>query len=200
MPPRLRTGAFVALLATALASPAYTAPSGATSQAASGGTAIAPELPPDVIKASFAPGSTWTPERAVYGTTSTDDVAVTMSDGTVLRANVIYPTDPVTGKVANGPFPVILSQTPHGKGQGGASAPGSAQNPSGESATGGPVNYLVQRGYIDIVADVRGTGDSEGTWGVFLRAVVPRDQPTAARRRHRQELAAQGHLPHGVGV
>jgi uncharacterized protein len=159
MPPRLRTGALVALVVTVLASPAYGAASGATPQAASGGTAIGPELPPDVIKASFAPGSTWTPENAVYGTTSTDDVPVTMSDGTVLRANVIYPTDPLTGKIANGPFPVILSQTPYGKGKGGSSAAGSAQNPGGESATGGPVNYLVQRGYIDVVADVRGTGD-----------------------------------------
>ena len=27
--------------------------------------------------------------------------------------------------------------------------------------------YLVQRGYIDVVADVRGAGDSHGSWGLF---------------------------------
>jgi hypothetical protein len=32
---------------------------------------------------------------------------------------------------------------------------------------GGADPYLVDRGYIEVVADVRGTGDSEGTWGIF---------------------------------
>ncbi|MGH8922729.1 MAG: CocE/NonD family hydrolase, partial [Actinomycetes bacterium] len=58
-------------------------------------------------------------------------------------------------------------QTPYGKGSGGSSSPGSASTPGGSGATGGADNYLVQRGYIEVVADVRGTGDSEGSWGVF---------------------------------
>jgi predicted acyl esterase len=65
-----------------------------------------------------------------------------MSDGTVLRVNVIYPTDPKTGKIARGPFPVLLTQTPYGKGSGGSSPPGSAAQPSAGAATGGPSNYL----------------------------------------------------------
>lgn len=131
------------------------------------GSAAAPELPPDVIAASSAPGSRWRPEPAVYGTASRDDVPVTMSDGTVLRVNVIYPTDPATGGPARGPFPVLLTQTPYGKGSGGSSSPGSASRPGGSSPTGGADNYLVQRGFIEVVADVRGTGDSQGSWGLF---------------------------------
>jgi hypothetical protein len=30
-----------------------------------------PQIPDDVVKASSAPGSTWTPEKPVYGTAST---------------------------------------------------------------------------------------------------------------------------------
>jgi hypothetical protein len=120
-----------------------------------------------VLAASAAPGSHWTPERARYGTISRNDVPVRMADGTVLRVNVIAPKDPVTGNAARGPFPVLLTQTPYGKGQGSNSAPGSAAAPGGSSPTGGSDDYLVERGYIEVVADVRGTGDSGGSWGLF---------------------------------
>jgi putative CocE/NonD family hydrolase len=72
----------------------------------------------------------------------------------VLRANVYYPA--TGGKPAAGPFPVLLTQTPYGK-----DALGAAGGATGEDA------YLVQRGYIDVVADVRGTGDSQGQFGFF---------------------------------
>lgn len=152
------------LVAAAGAAGAAGAATGATAQ---GQQALNPELPASVIAASFAPGSHWKPDPAVYGTTSRNDLPVTMHDGTVLRVDVIYPTDPKTGAVARGPFPVLLTMTPYGKGNGGSSAPGSAAQPSGGAATGGPNNYLAQRGYIEVIADVRGTGDSEGSWGVF---------------------------------
>jgi putative CocE/NonD family hydrolase len=132
-----------------------------------GAAALNPELPAGVVAASFGPGSRWKPEKAVYGTTSQNDVPVTMSDGTVLRANVVYPTDPRTGRIATGPFPVLLTETPYGKGSGGSSAPGSAEQPAAGAATGGSNNYLAQRGFIEVVADVRGTGDSGGSWGIF---------------------------------
>ena len=51
-----------------------------------------------------APASAWTPEPASYGLGSTTNVPVTMSDGTVLQANVYYPTDPATGREATGTF------------------------------------------------------------------------------------------------
>src|ERR1700736_5648687 len=57
----------------------------------------------------------WSPEAPSYGTATQSNLAVTMSDGTVLRANVSFPTDPKTGNPAPGPFPVLLTQTPYGK-------------------------------------------------------------------------------------
>jgi X-Pro dipeptidyl-peptidase (S15 family) len=44
---------------------------------------------------------------------------------------------------------------------------GSAASPGGESATGGADDYLAERGYIEVVQDVRGSGDSNGSWGLF---------------------------------
>jgi len=91
----------------------------------------------------------WTPEAATYGVAEQRSVAVTMSDGTVVRVNVYTPTNPSTGLDAPGPFPVLLTQTPYGK------------------DTLGADTYFVQRGYLEVVADVRGTGDSGGSYGLF---------------------------------
>ena len=106
---------------------------------------------------SAAPGSHWHPERARYGVGSAKNSPVTMRDGTVLRADVYYPTA-ANGKRAAGRFPVVLTLTPYGKNVAGA---------AGVSDETGPSTYLVKRGYIDVVADVRGTGDSGGQFGLF---------------------------------
>jgi len=155
----------------AAASPAWAVtpppPAGAPAveSAPSSLTGLDPELPQSVIDASAAP-SNWKPEPAIYGTGSTNDIAVQGAGGTTIRVNEIYPTL-ASGAPAPGPFPVLLTMTPYGKGQGGTSSPGSASAPGGGSATGGADNYLAQRGYIEIVEDVRGTGDSNGSWGLF---------------------------------
>lgn len=105
----------------------------------------------------------WQPEPAAYGVGETSNVPVTMADGTVLRADVYFPTVSGTSTPAAGPFPVLLVQTPYGKSlSGGAQA---AERTGGLSV--GMSSYLVERGYIDVVADVRGTGDSQGSWGLF---------------------------------
>jgi uncharacterized protein len=148
-----------------------------------------PELPRAVIAASAATGSHWKPEKAVYGTASINDIAVKGAGGTTIRVNEIYPTT-ASGKPAKGPFPVLLTMTPYGKGQGGSSSPGSASSPSAGAATGGADNYLAQRGYIEVVEDVRGTGDSRGRWGIF----DPVQQQDAI---HVLNWAA--HLPHSDG-
>ncbi len=177
---RLALGACATATAVALAGgpalaaapkPAATFPapppgSPAVESAPSSLTGLDPQLPRSVIAASAAPGSRWKPENAVYGTGSINDIAIRGAGGTTIRVNEIYPTT-ASGAPAPGRFPVLLTMTPYGKGQGGSSAPGSAQNPSAGSATGGADNYLVQRGYIEVVMDVRGTGDSNGQWGLF---------------------------------
>ncbi|MGZ4493213.1 MAG: CocE/NonD family hydrolase [Nocardioides sp.] len=95
--------------------------------------------------------SGWTARPATYGVAVTQDVRVTMSDGNVLRVNVYRPAR-ADGSPAPGRFPVILTQTPYNK-----SAP----------QLGFRDDYLVQRGYVQVVADVRGTGSSAGTWDSF---------------------------------
>jgi putative CocE/NonD family hydrolase len=102
--------------------------------------------------------SAWTPEPVSYGVGTERNMAVTGAGGVTLYANVYYPTDK-SGHAAPGPFPVILSQTPYGKDD------GAVGGQLGELA--GTSTYLVQRGYIDVVADVRGTGASQGEWGLF---------------------------------
>jgi len=150
---------------------------------------LTPQLPSEVIAASAAPGSRWTAEKASYGTASTNDIAVKGAGGTTIRVNEIYPTTS-SGQPAKGPFPVLLTMTPYGKGQGGSSSPGSSATASTSSPTGGADNYLVQRGYIEVVEDVRGTGDSNGSWGLF----DPVQQRDAIR-----VLNWAAHLPHSNG-
>jgi putative CocE/NonD family hydrolase len=126
---------------------------------------LTPQLPPDVIAASSAK-HTWKPGKAIYGTGALNDVPVKGAGGTTLRVNEIYPTT-ADGKPAKGSFPVLLTMTPYGKGTASAHPVGSAQQPGGTGVTGGENDYLVERGYIEVIADVRGTGDSNGKWGLF---------------------------------
>jgi len=103
---------------------------------------------------SCATAFAWSPERARYGVLEQQNVPVRMGDGTVLRVNVYYPA--AGSHAAGGRFPVLLTQTPYGK-----DTAGGAGGATGEDT------YLIERGYIDVVADVRGTGDSQGQFGFF---------------------------------
>jgi uncharacterized protein len=124
------------------------------SVAPGGAGASAPDPIAAAIAASAAPGSSWQPGPVRYGHAVRYDVPVRMSDGTVLRANIDYPTDRGTGAPAPGPFPVLMTMSPYGKDTGAAAGLGTSP-------------YLVQRGYIDVVVDVRGTGDSGGRFTLF---------------------------------
>ena len=146
----LIAGAFVAAALPALSGEA---PAVATSQ-----TGVGTPIPASVLHASAAPGHHWRPDRARYGVGKNTDRAVRMHDGKVLRADVYYPT--TNGKRAKGPFPVALTLTPYGKG-----VLGSTNSSAGGQT--GPSPYLVQRGFIDVVVDVRGTGASQGQFGLF---------------------------------
>ena len=99
----------------------------------------------------------WSAPPARYGVGVRRNVAVQMSDGVVLRADVHHPTVPETGEPAAGPFPVLLSVTPYGK----LAPPPAAQ------IGGGPTPHLIRRGYIEVMVDVRGTGASGGSFEMF---------------------------------
>src|SRR5271170_6970192 len=141
----------------------------------------------------------WTPRVAQYGTGIHHNVAVPMSDGVELRVDIHYPTAPGTERPAAGPFPVLMSMTPYGK-----KAP-----PPAAQIGGGPTPYLIMRGYIEVMVDVRGPPDAGrhriGRLGIqaaqrqragrHVRGVLPGDQSVVHRCSCRAEFAAEGHLP-----
>ncbi|WP_024805762.1 CocE/NonD family hydrolase [Nocardia sp. BMG51109] len=169
-------------------------------------TALGPVAGGDPMVASPLPadggdrGARWTAahdEPPRYPGVHTDwDVPITMSDGTVLKANVYRPTD-ASGRVVEDPMPAILTMTPYTKllwmvldsvqSVPGVSRPlldwlGSldARGTGLEGVTdltralsGGGVRTLgidpalVRGGYTQVVVDVRGTGFSQGIWQVF---------------------------------
>jgi hypothetical protein len=84
-------------------------------------------------------------------TVSETGQTLTLRDGVRLSVNVMYPAG-ADGVRVPGRFPVILTQTGYNK-----SVP--------VFRTSNP--YFVQRGYIHVSVDVRGTGQSEGDWEAF---------------------------------
>jgi putative CocE/NonD family hydrolase len=137
-----------------------------------------------LLAAPASASAAWKPGPEKYGVGEHANVPVTMSDGTVLKANVFYPTDP-GGAAAKGPFPVIMVQTPYGKDAAGQASGG---NGLGQASTEiGPLPYMIKRGYIDVAVDIRGTGDSHGTFNL-LDPQIGRDGAElvdwAAKRPH----------------
>src|ERR1700733_1830104 len=122
-------------------SPSPPAGAPAVESAPSSLVGLDPELPASVVSASAAPGSHWTPENAAYGTASTNDIQVKGAGGTAIRVDEIYPTT-ASGAPAKGPFPVLLTMTPYGKGQGGSSSPGSAALRGGPTPPCGADDHL----------------------------------------------------------
>jgi len=79
----------------------------------------------------------------------TMEVFVAMRDGVKLAADVYLPEGP-------GPWPVILTRTPYGKGN--------------MFRTGGG-EHFIQAGYAYVVQDVRGKGHSEGFYAAFVNDI-----------------------------
>ena len=118
---------------------------------------------------SSSPPEVWNPEPPTYGIVKETNVPVTMSDGTVLRADVYRPSDLQTGEAAGGLFPVLLAMTPYTKSSTTTTAYASDYGAGGDGRYGGDgyYPYLVQRGYINAIVEVRGTGSSAGAYDLF---------------------------------
>ena len=103
-----------------------------------------PDALPTSAVAPRKPEPTWTTydRPAQYAVVEETNLKITMRDGITLYADAYRPDAP-------GTFPVLVSQTPYNKGL-----------QSGNS-------FLVQRGYVHVIVDVRGTANSEGTWRSF---------------------------------
>lgn len=106
-----------------------------------------------------ASGMHWTPRPADYpGTTTRTDLAIPMSDGVVLRGDLVLPAD-ASGAAVPGRFPVVVTITAYNK--------TFTASGFGSTLAGAGPAYLVQRGYAQLTVDARGTGSSEGTWCAF---------------------------------
>ena len=95
-----------------------------------------------------------TPERFPRTVTLANQY-ITMADGTRLAANVILPADE-NGRAVETPLPTVLVQTAYNK-----------DFTDLSPALSGGGDYIVQRGYSQVVVDTRGTGRSEGQWESF---------------------------------
>jgi putative CocE/NonD family hydrolase len=89
---------------------------------------------------------------ASAATESLCNVPITMSDGTVLRANVFLPA-------STGRFPTVLTVTGYNKDA--TTPPGAQCAPGGESDSD---PNMIPAGYAVMVLDERGTGASGGKW------------------------------------
>ncbi|MEV0292040.1 CocE/NonD family hydrolase [Nocardia sp. NPDC050710] len=117
-----------------------------------------------------------TPER--YAIAYELGHVVPLADGTRLQTEVRYPTDPATGQRAAGEFPVVVNFTTYGALSSALAAavtsvvdelriplPDQLKDARRivNQATSAQ-DMLVRRGYIEVIADVRGTGGSTGAW------------------------------------
>ncbi|MEP3560694.1 MAG: CocE/NonD family hydrolase [Marinobacter sp.] len=103
-------------------------------------------------------GRQWQPyDRAPEFThaVASEGQTITLSDGTQLFAKVTLPGFG-EGEAADGPFPVVLTQTSYNTSFG-----------QYVPQIGGANEFLVKRGYAHVVVDVRGTGNSGGSWAAF---------------------------------
>src|SRR5436305_1249323 len=95
--------------------------------------------------------ASWRPPKPIASAVvKTTNVPVRMSDGAVLYVDVVQPADS-SGKALPGRYPVLLTQTPYNK----------------NGALSFENDYLVEHGFVQVIADVRGTGSSEGAWDSF---------------------------------
>lgn len=126
---------------------AVTAAGAATAAAVAGKRGAAKSRPP------LAPGpSPWegfvAPKPSYPHIVIERNVPIEMEDGVILRADVRYPAD-AKGEKAPGPFPVVVTSHCYNKG-----------------IIPTMTNYPAY-GYVLVVVDVRGTGCSDGKWGIL---------------------------------
>lgn len=98
--------------------------------------------------------------KPVYEMKVEKNVLVRMRDGVRIACDVYYPD-------AQGRFPAILSMGPYGKDIQALKAPPQPRHRSEWGAIeAGNSGFLVSRGYVHVIVDVRGTGFSEGNYDI----------------------------------
>jgi predicted acyl esterase len=103
---------------------------------------------------------TWSTSRREYGLTLERDVKITMSDSITIDADVFRPDAP-------GKFPAILGVHPYNKELQTAPVMPTGINRVNACYEAGDPNFYVRRGYVQVVANVRGSGRSQGTYAHY---------------------------------
>ncbi len=105
---------------------------------------------------------TWGTSERKYGVVVEQDVRIPMSDGTLINADIFRPD-------SDGKFPAIFGFHPyHQAAQSAPIRPGAfpLKDPGQERNSGyieaGDPNFFVRRGYVHVIANIRGTGKSGG--------------------------------------
>src|SRR6476660_9516832 len=88
-----------------------------------------------------------------YQIRSENNVAVTVRDGTKLMVDVHRPN-------ADGRYPALIAASPYPRQIQDLGAPAGF-------IEAGPTDFWVPRGYVHVIANLRGTGGSGGTFGFF---------------------------------
>jgi putative CocE/NonD family hydrolase len=113
---------------------------------------------PTPADASPVTASSWHARGEDYpGTVTQIDVPIRMSDGVVLRADVMRPAD-ASGKAIDTKLPVLVTITAYNK---------TVLTGGAGGLAGADPKYLVKRGYVYVTVDARGTGSSRGKWEAF---------------------------------
>ncbi len=118
------------------------------------------------VLAVASPAGAWEPGPESYGVHEVHDENVRMSDGVEMAADVHYPADPATGRAGR-------RQLPRGPLGHPVRQELEARRPSAHGSEYGGNGYwpwLVKRGYINALVEVRGTGSSGGDFELFGRA------------------------------
>lgn len=145
------------------------------------GATAAPATPTTYVGSQVvqtaAPDRGWQARDEDYPhTTTRRDLPIEMSDGTVLRGDLMLPAH-ADGTPVDTPLPVVVTITAYNKSlTGGGSI----------SLGGADPRYLVKRGYAQLTVDARGTGNSDGQWGAFS-ARENKDAGEVMQWAHEQE-------------
>lgn len=132
-----------------------------TAAALTAAPAQAAPTPTRAQTATLAPAATtsWKPRPEQYTQTSSiKDLAISMSDGVKLRADLTLPAN-ADGTPIGAKVPVVVTITAYNKTV--------IAGGFGGTLAGADPAYLVKRGYAQLTVDARGTGSSEGQWNAF---------------------------------
>ncbi|MEI6720997.1 MAG: CocE/NonD family hydrolase [Betaproteobacteria bacterium] len=105
-------------------------------------------------------GKTWRLSPREHGVLIERDVAVPMSDGVTISADIFRPASP-------GTFPALLGVHAYDAAmQSVPSRPQAMQGRNAQAEAGDP-QFYVRRGYVHVIANARGTGRSQGEYSHY---------------------------------